>query len=191
MTPAATAKPSGAARRRLTPLIGALVAVVASSFAAPAAAEDLSARFMEGAPRDRFVFEHRGACALESVVLTLDLSATAAGLYFDVSPAGVGLEVSQPVRVVEGAQFVASQPRVVDGDRSLTVALINLIPGARVTLTGDLDDVAPASVYGRTRIGGSEILGAVLRAQVDGRDVTAAFDVDGVATLALCPVGVS
>lgn len=190
VTPIDSAEPERVASRwhAARAAAGALFVALCAS---PAMAEDFRASVVEGAPRDRFILEHLGSCRIERVVVTIDFSGAPTGVYFDVTPNGAGLNVSQPVQIIEGAGHVAETPAVLDGDQTLVLTLRDLEPGVRVVLTGDLDDVAPTSIAGRTRIGGDEILGSVLRARVGDRERVADFTSSGVATLPLCPAGVS
>ena len=51
---------------------------------------DLDVRFLEGAPKDRFIFHNNSNCSLETARLVLDLSGSSAGLIFDVTGKGAG-----------------------------------------------------------------------------------------------------
>lgn len=158
-----------------------IAAAAAILTAAPAFAE-LSVRFIEGAPKDRFVFTHKGACATGPVMLTVDLSGSAAGLVFDVTGAGAGVEVFQPFELVSGGPRVASLPEVSDGDTSLEIALSDLIPGEEIAFTIDLDDTGGGREITVSR---SEIAGAEVLAAFDGRTVTGIFGAGATATIPL------
>ena len=60
------------------------------------AAADIAVRFVESAPKDRFIIENLGDCALTAAGLTLDMAGSAGGLIFDVTGSGAGVEVFQP-----------------------------------------------------------------------------------------------
>ncbi|GIT90609.1 hypothetical protein JANAI62_10640 [Jannaschia pagri] len=130
---------------------------------------DLLVTFRDGAPKDRFVLRHDGGCALERVEVIIDLSPAPAGLIFDITAQGAGVEVFQPFEIVSGADLLLRSPEVRDGDTSLVLALERLTPGAEVAFTIDVDDTL--SSRGIT-VSGSEMAGAVVR--LDG--VSARFD---------------
>ncbi len=83
---------------------------------------DITLRFQEGAPKDRFVISS-DTCPLQNVDVLIDLDGSAGGLIFDVTSAGAGVEVFQPVEIQNGA--VTAQP-VVDGDQQLTFRISSL-----------------------------------------------------------------
>ncbi|MEL7344654.1 MAG: aggregation factor core protein MAFp3, isoform C, partial [Pseudomonadota bacterium] len=103
----------------------ATLGVFALAIASPAAA-DLSIRFIEGAPKDRFSFENTGTCAIQDAVLTLDLSGSAAGLIFDVTAEGAGVEVFQPLEFVSGLDALSAVPEVQDGQNSVSIDVATL-----------------------------------------------------------------
>jgi len=74
-------------RACLTTLATALTLCATPAFA------DIEVTFLESAPKDRFTFTNTGACDLGPAVLSLDLAGSAAGLIFDTSGAGAGVEV--------------------------------------------------------------------------------------------------
>lgn len=157
-----------------------LAAILTSS-----AFADVEARFIESAPKDRFVFDNTGACALTDITIVLDLSQSAAGLIFDTTATGAGVEVFQPFELVRGADLVPSAPVVVDGQSSVTLTVPTFPKGAQIAFTVDVDDTLPASALGQIRVSGSEIKGAVLRVgSAEGR-----FDNTGATVVATpaCP----
>jgi hypothetical protein len=124
--------------------------------AAPGAA-DIAVDFREGAPKDRFTFRNDGACAISNARLVLDLSGSAAGLIFDVTGAGAGVEVFQPLELVTGAETLQSVPAVRDGDNRIEFAVDALPPGGQIAFTIDVDD----TMGGREiTVSGSEIQNA-------------------------------
>lgn len=149
-----------------------LALALALCAAGPAIA-DIAVRFDEGAPKDRFTFTNDGACDLPSMAMVLDLSTAPAGLIFDVTASGAGVEVFQPFELVEGAQALRSTPRVADGDQSITLDLTGLAPSQSVAFTIDIDDTGGGR---EITVSGSEIAGAAVRASWDGETATAAFD---------------
>lgn len=134
------------------PLIAALL------LATPAAA-DISVRFSEGAPKDRFTFTADVACLNGPISVRLDLSGSASGLIFDVTESGAGVEVFQPFELVAGGDLVTTPPQVKDGDTELTLGLSQLPKGGQVAFTIDLDDTTGGR---EITVNGSEIAGAAV-----------------------------
>lgn len=146
----------------------------------PAAAHaDLNMTFRESAPKDSFTLSNDGACDLGPMVVTLDLSSSAAGLIFDTTASGAGVEVFQPLDIVEGKTLLASVPDIKDGMNTLQLNLTGFPIGAKVAFTIDVDDTLTQSDLGQIRVSGSEISGAQLIA--DG--ISGTFDATGTATL--------
>ena len=156
-------------------------------FAALPAAADLNVRFLEGAPKDRFVIENAGNCALQDVKLEIDLGASAAGLILDTTSTGAGVEVYQPLELVSGQTALADLPRVQDGDSRIALNVRSLGADASIEFTIDVDDTKGTKP---TMIADGEIAGAQVRLSGMGDTIEATFDSRGVATLALsaCPV---
>lgn len=131
----------------------------ASALTIPARA-DLEVRFDEGAPKDRFTFQNVGTCPITDASLSLDLSGSEAGLIFDVTAAGAGVEVFQPLEFVSGAGALTSMPTVKDGDNMIIMDLSSLEPGDAIAFTIDVDD----TMGGREiTVANSELVGAVVR----------------------------
>lgn len=144
----------------------ALLTVLAqSSFA------DITVRFEESAPKDHFIITS-DTCPLQDVDVLINLTQSAGGLIFDVTPEGAGVEVFQPVEVQSGA--VTTQP-VVDGDQQLSFRISDLRDGADVVISADLDDVLTNSRLGQIRVAGSELDGAVVQINIAGETQTATF----------------
>lgn len=142
-----------------------------STLSAPVSA-DVAVRFLEGAPTDRFVFEATGDCPLTDVRLTIDLSGSDAGLIFDTTPSGAGVEVFQPFVLVAGANLVTGTSGVVDGDQRLSLQVTQLDPGAQIAFTIDVDDTIGAR---EITVSGSEIAGALAQLEIDGEVISAPF----------------
>ena len=137
---------------------------------ATGARADIAVRFQEGAPKDRFSFENRGACVLTGD-LRLDLESSRGGLVFDVSAAGAGVEVFQPFDLVEGADHVRGVPVVADGDRAVVLRVADWPAGARIAFTIDVDD----TLKGREiTVSDAEIAGATV-AFAGGGETRAVF----------------
>ena len=147
--------------------------------AVPAAA-DLTARFYEGAPTDRFEIEYSGACPLTDLVVEIDLGASAAGLILDVTGSGAGVNVYQPLAVVAGGALLSDEPAVQDGDTLITLPVSRLDAGDRIVFTLDVDDTMGA---GPTMISGAEIAGAQISIERVYGASTADFDETAIATL--------
>lgn len=152
------------------------LAALAFLIALPSAAiADLTVSFRDGAPKDRFTLSYDGVCALDDLDVQIDLGTAPAGLIFDTSGAGAGVEVFQPLEWVVGN---ARTSQVTDGDTVLTISLEGVEPGANWAFTADIDDTTSAR---QITVDGSEMAGAMLRA--DGQ--AAVFDGSGAATVKL------
>lgn len=148
--------------------------------AAPASA-DIAVRFIEGAPKDRFVVAAAGdLCADGPVRVTVDLAGSAGALIFDVTGAGAGVEVFQPFELVSGAALVTGATAVKDGDTALTLELSDLGPAEEVAFTIDVDDTIGAR---EITVNGAEITGARVAVEADGTRAEAAFDQTARATV--------
>ena len=146
-----------------------------AAFTPSLAMADLTVTFRDGAPKDRFTLTYEGTCALDQLGVQIDLGTAPAGLIFDITSAGAGVEVFQPLEWVAGT---ASTSDVSDGDTLLTIALDDVTPGANWAFTVDIDDTTSTR---QITVDGSEMAGATLRA--DGQ--AAAFDGTGTATVPL------
>ncbi|GAB5448359.1 aggregation factor core [Gymnodinialimonas sp.] len=151
------------------------------ALSAPAAA-DVLVRFQEGAPTDRFIFEATGSCPIEAARLTLDLSGSDAGLVFDVTAQGAGVEVFQPFTLVSGADLVTGTSGVTDGDQRLSLDVARLDPGARIAFTIDIDDTLEGS---QITVSGAEIAGAQAILQMGAEVFAAPFRADATARIPL------
>ena len=161
---------------RLTVLLAAGISMVAG-----AAFADLSVRFIEGAPKDRFVISSAsGGCSMAPLSITVDLAGSAGGLIFDVTEQGAGVEVFQPFELVAGADLVLGNPVVSDGDRSVTLQLASLPANAEVAFTIDVDDTINAR---QITVTDSEIKGARLLMTSDTSDAEAVFENDAAARM--------
>lgn len=138
---------------------------------------DIVARFVESAPKDRFEITNTG-CDLGTFDLTINLATAPAGLIFDVTDSGAGVEVFQPVEVVSGPVALSE---VTDGDQALALRITGFGTGQTVVISADLDDLQTNSQLGQIRVSGSEIAGATLTAT----EGTAAFSTAAEARLAM------
>lgn len=149
---------------------------------AGSAQADIIVDFRDGAPKDRITITNAAACATGPVTVTLDLGQAPAGLIFDVTNAGAGVEVFQPVEVVAGADLMVALSEVRDGDQTLTVTLRDLAVGGQVALTVDLDDTGGGR---EITVSGSEIAGAMVTVSGDTAMGQGAFDETGQARVIL------
>lgn len=148
--------------------------------ASPAFA-DLEVRFQEGAPKDRFTLTNPGTCALGPMEVTIDLAGSSAGLVFDVTGEGAGVEVFQPFELVSGQEYVAAHSVVSDGDNAVMLRLLGLAAGAGVAFTIDVDDTIGAREITVSR---SEIAGAGVRVEARGEAFGGTFTEASVARVA-------
>lgn len=140
---------------------------------ATTATADLAVRFDEGAPKDRFTLTNTGDCALPAMVVTLNLGTAPAGLIFDVTGSGAGVEVFQPFEMVSGGDALAELPTVLDGDNAVKLKLNGLAAGANVAFTVDVDDTAGGR---EITVSGSEIAGASVRMAMGGKTQSTVMD---------------
>lgn len=159
-------------------------AVLAVATATPAAA-DLTVRFYEGAPTDKFEIIYSGACQLTDVVVEIDLGASEAGLILDVTGKGAGVNVYQPLAIVDGAALLEAIPLLEDGDTVISLPVSALDTGDKISFTLDVDDTKGS---GPTMISGAEITGAQISVESAQGKESAAFDETAIARLgiALC-----
>jgi hypothetical protein len=136
---------------------------------------DLAVAFDEGAPKDRFTFKNVGDCPINDAVLTLDLSGSTAGLIFDVTGQGAGVEVFQPLDMVDGTDALAALPKVRDGDTSIAMDIVALPAGEAIAFTIDVDDTAGGR---EITVSDAEIEGASVRVDVSGATATGVFASD-------------
>lgn len=123
----------------MNPIALTLRSVAVLLLSSPAHA-DLEVQFIEGAPKDRFVIKNIGNCDLGAAEFVIDFTGSNAGLIFDVSGAGAGVEVFQPFEVTAGAQYLATQPTISDGDQRATLSMTGLAQNETIAFTIDVDD---------------------------------------------------
>ena len=143
---------------------------------------DLQARFLEGAPKDRFVLTNTGDCALPAATVTLDLSTAPSGLIFDVTASGAGVEVFQPFDVEAGADALNGLPVVLDGDAVISLDLKGLAPDQSVSFTIDVDDTGGGR---EITVSDSEIAGARVTVTIGDTVAVGAFGATSQATVKL------
>ncbi|MEL6640091.1 MAG: hypothetical protein AAFP98_02060 [Pseudomonadota bacterium] len=158
-----------------------LSSAIFAALAGPVAA-DVTVSFRDGAPKDRFVIASDvGICADAGLRIAIDLTPTMGQLIFDITGAGQGVEVFQPFELVSGGGNVTGVSEVTDGDKTLSVEVNAIQPGAEVAFTIDVDDTIGAR---EITVTGSEIAGGLVQL-TDGTDsATGIFGEDGVAKVA-------
>lgn len=132
---------------------------------------DITVRFEESAPKDRFVIS--SDCTVSDISMTIDLTPSAGSLIFDVTAQGAGVEVFQPVEVQSGTARVTP---VLDGDQVVDLTIAALPANAVVIISADLDDVLIDSNLGQIRVSGSELDGATIEIAFAGTRQRAAFE---------------
>lgn len=131
---------------------------------------DVRVQFVEGAPKDAFIITNQGSCDIGPAELIIDFAATNAGLIFDVSAAGAGVEVFQPFEVTEGATLLTSQPTITDGDQTATFSIATLGPDQKIAFTIDVDDTNGTR---EITVSDDEINGALISINAGGKQTTA------------------
>ena len=120
---------------------------------------DLQIRFIESAPKDIFIIENISNCAMSDFVVDIDLSTSDGGLFFDTTPSGAGVEVFQPFEVRSGT-FTVLNDNIADGNDSISLKVMQLASGDKLSFTIDVDDQLRNSDLGQIRVSGSEMNGA-------------------------------
>lgn len=159
-------------RETITRSTGSVAACVFTAVMTTSAVADISVRFDEGAPKDRFTFENVGSCPISASKLVLDISGSKAGLIFDTTGSGAGVEVFQPFEIVNGSKSLAAVTPVKDGDSEITLSIADLQPGAKIAFTIDVDDTAGGR---EITVSGSEIEGALVTFSNKGKTATSAL----------------
>lgn len=155
------------------------LAAFALFIASPSVA-DVRVQFVEGAPKDSFIITNQGTCNIGPAELVIDFAATNAGLIFDVSAAGAGVEVFQPFEVTEGASLLTSQPTITDGDQTATISITTLGPDRKISFTIDVDDTNGTR---EITVSDDEINGTLVSLNVSGKQITAVLGANAEAML--------
>ncbi|WP_293449658.1 hypothetical protein [Planktotalea sp.] len=143
---------------------------------------DVLVRFIEGAPKDRFVISaDTNACAGVAKTVTIDLVTSSGGLIFDVTGQGSGVEVFQPFELTSGADKVTKASKLRDGDQVLTLELSQVSKDMPVSFTTDLDDTQAGR---QITVSGSEITGAMVNVTQNGKMYVGTFESDARARVA-------
>lgn len=156
--------------------------LLAAALIAFSASADIHVRFVEGAPKDRFEIVNQSSCAVVATEVVIDLGSSAAGLVFDVTGNGAGVEVFQPFEFESGADALVRRPVVSDGDRQVVLSIRRLSPAARISFTIDVDDtLGPRGIT----VSGSEIEGATVRVESGQRKAIGRFSSEGRAAVTM------
>lgn len=134
---------------------------------------DIRVEFDEGAPKDRFTISNVSGCTLAKGEVVIDLSSSAAGLIFDTTNKGAGVEVFQPLELTLGQAMLTKTPKVRDGDNKVTLAFKDFKNGDAIAFTIDVDDTVGQREITVSR---SEITGAAFTIKTMSGSATAKFD---------------
>ncbi|MCH2165408.1 MAG: aggregation factor core [Marinovum sp.] len=160
------------------------MALIVTALTVSTAQADLAVRFIEGAPKDQFRIMNLSECPTGPIKVTIDLAGSAAGLIFDTTAAGAGVEVFQPLQLADGSEYVRELPTIIDGDTAMTLSLLSIPGDGTVSVTVDVDDTMAQSVLGQIRVAGSEIFGAEVTLRAENYDgITMPFSTRGRMTL--------
>ncbi len=160
-------------------------AICLALMAAGPAAAQISVSFVDSAPTDIFEITNTSACPSGEMEVTIDLTGSEAGLLFDTTPTGVGVQVFQPFVLTRGAEYLTSVPQVADGARMITLSVKSLPGEGQIRFTIDVDDTLPQSGNGQIRVSGSEMAGAQVRLTGPAATLEADFGATGRAVLGL------
>ena len=146
----------------------ALLATTAPYGAAEAAGcnVQIQGRFIEGAPRDRFVFSNNSADGWNIVQLMLALENSNGKLIFDTTDQGAGVEVFQPFRTESNSASLSAEPDITDGDQNVTLSFSRFTAGQTFQFSIDVDDQLTRSELGQIRVANSEMQGALVQLEV-------------------------
>jgi hypothetical protein len=153
-----------------TTLFGGILLSVAFQASAAKAADScglsISAKFIEGAPTDRFEIYNISGAEWTITRIAVDLSQAPAGLIFDIQEGGGGLEVFQPFRTASLSDLrpasLASFEGLEDGGQLLELKFSQFGKDETFAFTIDLDDSLENSERRQTQVVGNEIEGALL-----------------------------
>lgn len=141
--------------------LAALCAIPLSNASAQAPVGMVQVRFVESAPADTFLFTNTGDCDLGRSEVWLDLRPSIAGLVFDVSDGGAGLDRFHRLEITEGGEFIHRVSKLKDGSTALHFQLERLPVGGTIAFKADIDDtLSPEdSRGGNTQVFESELEG--------------------------------
>lgn len=137
-------------------------------------------QFFEGAPKDQFVITNTGPRAIQAAQVEIDFTNSKAGLIFDVTEAGAGVEVFQPFDVTQGAQVLTELPTISDGDQRVTLNMTGLAPTEFIAFTIDVDDTSGSR---EITVTDSEMRGTTLSLRVNNTVYSATIETGAEVTL--------
>jgi len=126
---------------------------------------DIHVKFIEGAPKDRFVITNVSDCALGAGRFEIDFEDSNAGLIFDVTGSGAGVEVFQPFEVTSGAEYLLAEPTISDGDQRAVLDMSGLGANEIIAFTIDVDDTIGTRAI---TVGDGEFTGTTVSFYADG-----------------------
>ena len=161
-----------------TTLLGSALVVSAPAFSANDGAQlpqnvqacglNIAARFVESAPRDRFIWENRSTPAWSITSITLQLKPSIGKLIFDTQDGGTGVEVFQPFREDTGSASLNRVTKLVDGGDEMTLDFHHFEAGEDYQFSLDVDDTLTDSDLGQIRVSASEMSGATVKLVLRG-----------------------
>lgn len=141
---------------------------------------DLNVKFIESAPRDRFVISNNSTANVEILSASFDLSQSQGNLIFDTEDGGIGVEVFQKFKSETDAVKLILTPEINDGDNQLDIAFESFARNEVYQFSIDVDDQNVQSDLGQIRVTSGELKGAkvtfLIRQNDVRRPVSALFD---------------
>jgi hypothetical protein len=125
-------------------------------------AAQITGRFIESAPRDRFTFANSPTSRWSVRNITIELGAADGNLVFDTENGGAGVEVFQPYRLEDSSAAVTDVTLPDDGGQSIKIQFSEFQPGQEYTFSIDVDDQLTDSALGNIRVSGGELRGTRL-----------------------------
>jgi hypothetical protein len=112
--------------------------------------------------------------------LEINFADSNAGLIFDVTGAGAGVEVFQPFEITAGAQYLTAQPSITDGAQRAVLDMSGLGVNETIAFTIDVDDTGGAR---EITVADSEISGTSVSLSTGGTTYSAVMDAQALASL--------
>ncbi|REG82127.1 aggregation factor core [Marinomonas pollencensis] len=145
----------------------------------------VAVRFVESAPKDRFVLTNTSQCEMENITANIDLANSTGKLIFDTTATGAGVDVFQPFEAGDGNIQLTNGSQVNDGATKLSIKIAKLQANEATHFTIDVDDTLKQSEWGNIRVSGSEIENATIEiTSKDNATLKGTFDNQGKTTLA-------
>jgi len=156
------------------------ISTIGAAVISSASLADLEVQFIEGAPKDRFIITNVDDCALTAGQFEIDFTTSNAGLIFDVTVSGAGVEVFQPFEVTAGVQNLVTQPSILDGDQRASLDISSLGMNESIAFTIDVDDTNGTRAI---TVADSEISGTAYSFSTEANTYTAVVDAEAKVTL--------